>query len=69
MEKNPNTLQWGGITEWHTKKLEELIHENPAYWLWSHKRWKREVPKDLEKLKREQKNKFEEKFPPLKSQD
>ena len=69
MEKNPNTLQWGGITEWHTKKLEELIHENPAYWLWTHKRWKREVPKDLEKLKREQKNKFEEKFPPLKSQD
>jgi len=28
------------ITEKHTRELENLILEEPAYWLWSHKRWK-----------------------------
>ncbi len=28
------------ITELFFKHLEESIHKNPAYWLWSHKRWK-----------------------------
>jgi KDO2-lipid IV(A) lauroyltransferase len=28
------------ITEKHTRKLEEIIQKQPAYWLWSHKRWK-----------------------------
>lgn len=28
------------ITELHTKFLEKIIKENPAYWLWSHRRWK-----------------------------
>lgn len=28
------------ITEMHTKFLESMIVENPAYWLWSHRRWK-----------------------------
>jgi len=28
------------ITEQHTRLLENIIKENPAYWLWSHKRWK-----------------------------
>ena len=28
------------ITEAHIRFLEKLIKENPAYWLWSHKRWK-----------------------------
>jgi KDO2-lipid IV(A) lauroyltransferase len=28
------------ITEQHTRFLEELIHEEPANWLWSHNRWK-----------------------------
>jgi len=28
------------ITERHTQILESIIKENPAYWLWSHKRWK-----------------------------
>ncbi len=28
------------ITEKHVRYLEELIADEPAYWLWSHKRWK-----------------------------
>lgn len=28
------------ITELHTRFLEDLIREEPAYWLWSHRRWK-----------------------------
>jgi KDO2-lipid IV(A) lauroyltransferase len=28
------------ITETHVKRLEEVIRENPEYWLWSHRRWK-----------------------------
>jgi len=28
------------ITELHTRLLENIINENPSYWLWSHKRWK-----------------------------
>lgn len=35
--KNTNEFE---ITEKHTRILEKQIKENPAYWLWSHKRWK-----------------------------
>ena len=63
MNQSTKNLKWGDITKWHTKQLENLILENPAYWLWTHKRWKREVPENLEKLKNEQKELFEKKFP------
>ena len=29
-----------GITDLHFKFLENIIKEQPQYWLWSHKRWK-----------------------------
>lgn len=28
------------ITETHVKRLDEIICENPEYWIWSHRRWK-----------------------------
>jgi len=28
------------VTEKHVKRLEELIKENPEYWIWTHRRWK-----------------------------
>ncbi|MGB0999709.1 MAG: lysophospholipid acyltransferase family protein [Flavobacteriales bacterium] len=28
------------LTKLHTQKLEEQIQQEPAYWLWSHRRWK-----------------------------
>ena len=60
--KDAKSLEWGQITEQHTNMLEEQIIKKPAQWLWSHKRWKREIPQDLTVLKRKQKKSFEEKF-------
>ena len=34
-----NTTEYE-ITETHLRFLENLIQNNPEYWLWSHKRWK-----------------------------
>lgn len=28
------------VTETHVRKLEDIIKENPEYWIWSHRRWK-----------------------------
>ncbi len=58
----PKELTWGQITEKHTHLLEDEIVKNPQFWIWSHKRWKRDIPKDLEALKIEQKAKFESRY-------
>lgn len=34
------------ITETHVKHLEKIIKEEPAYWIWSHRRWKHKKPAD-----------------------
>jgi len=60
--EQPQEMNWGEITERHTKKLEELIEVKPEFWVWSHKRWKREKPLDLEALKTEQRAKFNQKY-------
>lgn len=60
--ENPAETGWGEITEAHTKLLEAEIEAQPQYWLWSHKRWKRDVPEDLENLKITQKNSFYARF-------
>ena len=59
---DPTGLPWGYITKSHTNLLEQTILNAPAYWLWSHNRWKKEIPEDLEQLKRKQKDSFETKF-------
>lgn len=59
---NPKSLNYGELTEMHAKELERNIREKPEYWIWSHKRWKREVPLDLEELTLEQREKFNKKF-------
>ena len=33
----------GELTDTYARLLEDNIHEQPAYWLWTHKRWKRKV--------------------------
>lgn len=60
----PRKMPWGSITEAHTRYLEEEIIKQPEYWLWSHKRWKRELPENPEELKKEQRARFEAKYPP-----
>ena len=59
---SPKSLAWGEITEQHTHILEREIQKAPEFWLWSHKRWKRELPEDFEALKNQQRKKFNEKF-------
>lgn len=59
---DPQRQPWGAITEKHTQLLEAVIQEKPQYWLWSHKRWKREVPEDINALRQIQQQKFEERF-------
>lgn len=47
IEDQPNHLPEGVLTEKHSKLLEQQIQENPAFWIWSHKRWKRTVPESI----------------------
>lgn len=59
---NPAEMNWGEITEAHTSLLEKEIMAKPQYWLWSHKRWKRDIPSNLAELKIKQKSSFDARF-------
>lgn len=58
----PKNCSWGEITELHTRFLEQEIIKQASQWIWSHKRWKREAPKDLNELKEEQHAKFDQRY-------
>lgn len=60
--EEPKKCEWGEITEAHTKELECEIIRQPENWLWSHKRWKREIPEDLITLKKQQHEKFNSRY-------
>lgn len=60
--ENPSTMEWGTITEKHVQLLEKEIIKSPHYWIWSHKRWKRKIPENLNKLKAQQRQHFDERF-------
>jgi KDO2-lipid IV(A) lauroyltransferase len=53
---------YGEITQWHSRLLEKTIKSQPEFWLWSHKRWKREVPSNLEELRKSQEERFNARF-------
>ncbi len=40
LAKDPKACEPNEITELHVRALENVINEEPAYWLWSHRRWK-----------------------------
>lgn len=40
----PDSLSAPAITSLYAKQLEKMIRQNPPYWLWSHRRWKRKRP-------------------------
>ena len=41
LTEKPNETEYGEIIEQFVRMLEETIEKDPAYWLWSHRRWKR----------------------------
>lgn len=41
LEENPLLAKYTSISEKHTRWLEKQILEEPQYWLWTHRRWKR----------------------------
>ncbi len=47
---NPNEIEDYQITDLFINYLEDMIHEEPAYYLWTHKRWKHRnnVPKEFQ---------------------
>jgi KDO2-lipid IV(A) lauroyltransferase len=59
---SPKELKWGAITQQHTELLEQQIRKKPYLWMWSHKRWKRELPEDLDSLRIEQEQRFNKQF-------
>ena len=60
--EEPKELNWGEITEKHVRLLEKTIIQKPQFWLWSHNRWKKNTPENLEEIKKAQQLKFQEKF-------
>ncbi|MBB3700884.1 lysophospholipid acyltransferase family protein [Flammeovirga yaeyamensis] len=48
--EDPLNEPHGAITERHNRFLEKVIQENPPYWLWTHKRWKRKRNENEEVL-------------------
>ena len=48
VEEHPKEAPYGAITERHIRLLEKDILAEPAYWLWTHRRWKHERPADVE---------------------
>ena len=52
---DPRSTEPGFITEAFARQLELEITNDPASWLWSHRRWKREVPDEVAGLLEKQK--------------
>lgn len=53
---NPAETAEFEITEMQTRFLEEIIVEQPAYWLWSHRRWKYKPELKTPKVKESNEN-------------
>ena len=47
--EDPNSMEPYEITNRHVQILEDLIREEPQYWLWSHRRWKHSYERFMEK--------------------
>lgn len=60
--EKPNKLTYQELTRLHLQKLEAQIHQNPARWLWSHKRWKHQKPANWAQTSQALQQKFEHKF-------
>ena len=61
--EQPHRLKYGEITENYVNFLEKDILQHPAQWIWSHKRWKKAVPKDIKTLNNTHEKNFNSRFP------
>jgi KDO2-lipid IV(A) lauroyltransferase len=61
VEESKN-LPYQELTKLHVKKLEQQILDNPARWLWSHKRWKHQQPSNWPEIQQQLQAQFEGKF-------
>ena len=59
MTEKPKETSEGEITEMFANYLEQTIRREPAYWLWSHKRWKL-TKEEADQLEQEELNKKKE---------
>lgn len=50
VSENPRDEAPGYITECFVRHLEKEIRRDPTPWLWTHRRWKRQVPAEVEEL-------------------
>jgi Kdo2-lipid IVA lauroyltransferase/acyltransferase len=46
LTEKPTEYDSGGLTEIYVQKLETVIREYPANWLWTHRRWKHKPPNE-----------------------
>ena len=61
VEESKN-LPYQALTQLHVQKLEQQILDNPARWLWSHKRWKQQQPSHWDQTLQELEKKFDSNF-------
>ena len=45
--EDASELPYGTVIEKYAERLEQDIEKNPELWIWSHKRWKHELPEDI----------------------
>ena len=62
LTEEPLSLPYGKLTEKYVSALEHDIINQPSQWIWSHKRWKKEVPNDLNSIKNEHQKHFNTRF-------
>ena len=57
--ETPKQTADGEITECFARRLEQTIRREPAYWFWSHKRWKL-TKEEADQLEQKELNKKKE---------
>lgn len=60
--ENPRKMEYGQISDKHIAILERNILSAPEFWIWTHNRWKRELPESFETLRKTQYEKFKKRF-------
>lgn len=59
---NPSKEPYGKVTSDYIRFLEEDIKNKPSAWLWSHKRWKKQIPENLATLQSKHEARFLKRF-------